>query len=197
MKIAKYALKNKKHLHMKTIKIFSILFLILIALSCSKNEDNLVQLPSGENTAYYYLNGNLVIPQGFGSVPPFVKPISCNLCIQPNNGIVFRLNNIEQIFSFFIKSGITSTGLYPFNFGDGNDSACNYNNSFSLLSIRGFNGAPDINYATTQNSGEVVITTLSADKRKFTGTFRATLVDGAGATIQVTGGVFNVNLDTL
>ena len=181
---------------MKTLKLF-FLMLILMISSCSKNEDNLVQLPSGENTAYYYLNGNLVIPQGFGSVPPVIKAISCTGCTLPSDGIAIRLNNVNQVFKIFLKDGISMLGNFPLNIGTTNSDNCGFNNNFSFFTLRGYNGNPDTEYLTAQNSGEVVITTLSADKRKFTGTFRATLVDNTGATMQVTGGVFNINLDTL
>ena len=180
---------------MKTIKLFCALFLFLALFSCSKQEDA-ASLPSGENTAYYYLNGNLVIPKGAGFVPPVVKPITANTCILPNNGIVLHFNNSLERFTIYIKPGIVNIGSELLNLG-GNNSACNYSNSFAFLSIKGAAGNSNLEFTTAQNSGEVIITKFSANKRKFSGTFKATLYGVNGEQKEITGGVFDINLDTL
>jgi hypothetical protein len=180
---------------MKTIKFLLTVLCAVVLVSCSK-KDHEPTLPSGENTAYYYLNGGLVVPKGFTAGVSFIKPISANICIQPNNAIVFYFNNSTEYFQLYIKPGVVNTGLQVLSAG-GSNSACDYNHSFAFLSIRGAVSNPSLEFTTVQNSGEVNITKISADKRKFSGTFKATLYDANGQKVEITGGVFDINLDTL
>ena len=181
---------------MKTTKFIFALIMFTILISCSKKED-IIQLPSGENTAYYYLNGNLVIPKGAGVVPPVVKPITYGACPLPTNGCTISFNNASEYINLFIKSGISTLGSYTLTTGSTNIQNCSYANSFGLLYVRGNNGGTSIDYLTSQNSGEIIITKLSANKRQFSGTFKATLKDANGQSVEITGGVFDINLDTL
>jgi hypothetical protein len=181
---------------MKTTKIIFALLLFSILISCSKKEEP-IQLPTGENTAYYYLNGALVIPKGAGVVPPVIKPITYSSCLLPDSGLVLNFNNLTERLKLFIKPGITTTGTYTLSTGGTNIQTCIYNNNFGHLSIRGNNGASDTDYLTSQNSGELIITKLSTNKRQLSGTFKATLKDANGQSIEITGGVFDINLDTL
>lgn len=181
---------------MESTKFIFALIFFSILMSCSKKEEP-IQLPSGENTAYYYLNGNLVIPKGAGFVPPVIKPITYGVCPLPSNGCSISFNNASEYLDLFIKSGISTLGSYTLTTGTTNIQNCTYDNSFGLLYIRGNNGSSDTDYLTSQNSGEVIITKISANKRQFSGTFKATLKDANGQSVEITGGVFDINLDTL
>lgn len=133
---------------MKTTKFIFALILFSILISCSKKEDP-IKLPTGENTAYYYLNGALVIPKGAGVVPPVIKPITYGACLPPTSGSVLNLNNLTESLKLFIKPGITTIGTYTFSTGGTNIQTCIYNNNFCHLSIRGTNGSTDTDYLTS------------------------------------------------
>jgi hypothetical protein len=175
--------------NLKKIIVFVISFTIL---SCSKKEDETVILPTGENTAYYYVNGQLVIPKGYNDNGTYNKPIEFGTCTPPNNSTGIYFSTSDVMLSFYFYQGLQTTGQIVQDEG-GNNTPCGYINSFSKYSIWDINQR----FYTQTNSGTVTIETLSADRRKFTGTFQMTLYTSAGETVNITGGHFNINLDTL
>lgn len=177
---------------MKTYKLFCVFFFCLALFSCSKKDE---ETPSAtaENTAYYYLNGGLIVPKGYTAGVGFVKPITWRICSAPNAGLILFFNNKSETFQLFFNLGINNSGIYQLSAG-GSDSACFYGVNFGYLSL---SSTPGQEFVTSQNSGEVIITKISADKRKFSGTFGATLFDTNGQKVEITGGVFDINLDTL
>ena len=178
---------------MKTIKFLLSVLSIILVLSCSK-KDEITVLPSGENTAYYYLDGNLIIPTGFLAGTTNIPAITYGGCA-PASSQALSLNNKIEKLTLFIKNGIQTVGKYNLNFG-GVNSDCNNALNFASLTIRTTPNTDNL-YTTIANTGEVIVTNLSPDKRKFSGTFKATLYSVNGEKKEITGGVFDINLDTL
>ena len=177
---------------MKNLIKFSvlvILFSLLTASSCEKPEP---PLPTGENTAYYYLDGQLIIPTGYTSGVSFVKPIRIGYCSQPNNSFTINLSNYDESTYIFFLNGIQTAGNRYLS--EKSETFCESTNNIGCLQLWN----PITLYYTQNNSGTVNITYLSENKRQFKGTFEMTVYNSNGiVSPHITGGHFNINLDTL
>jgi hypothetical protein len=181
-------------LTMKKIVYHFVLLSILVlstAASCNKpNEEQ--SLPTGENTMYYYVNGNLHIPEG----DMFSRAIVYSIC--DIDSPTFHIASFKLSIQFY--NGIQQTGYITLNQSNSN-SSCQINDSHAYFSTHETddNGnINSINYYTHDGSGIINITYLSEDKRKFKGTFEMTVFhEITGQEKQITEGHFNINLDTL
>lgn len=184
---------------MKTL-LKNIFFLGLItffnASSCNK-PDPKPELPTGENTAYYYLNGQLVVPS---NSQPIIGPVisalsySCSNCANVLYSCELEINagNDEYLVMSF-KNGIESVGNITLAKCE-DCFSCDIN-SFGYLRL--YNSSGSIYYFTKNNSGTVNVTYLSANKQQIKGTFEMDVYDSNNNVKHITGGHFNINLDTL
>ena len=191
---------------MKTLLKFSFLFILLSLLttsSCNKpdpephptGENTEPPLPTGENTAYYYLDGQLVIPKGYTSGVSFVKPIGYGGCMPESSRLIYFQNPTERLYIYFLN-GIQTTGTIYLTTSNSGYDFCQNVNSIGMMDIR--NTIESNYYFTQNNSGTVNITYLSENKRQFKGTFEMTVYNSNGiVSPHITGGHFNINLDTL
>lgn len=181
--------------------IFNLLFLVGIitvfnATSCNKPEPE-PELPTGENTAYYYLNGQLIIPKGNypGFGVPGIDPISLGYCTSGNSSFdITMTNKIEQLVLYF-NNTINNLGSITLNESDSGWDLCNNVNNIGILSF--YDPLDDLYYYTENNSGNINITYLSENKRQFKGTFEMDVYDTNGNVKHITDGHFNINVDTL
>jgi hypothetical protein len=168
-------------------KLINLLFFVGLitifnASSCNKPDPE-PELPTGENTAYYYLDGQLIIPKTFspGWGSPYIDGITF---YNTSNGfrIGFRISSID--LDLFIDNLLIQNGNYQLN----------SNSSYGKLSLQN-----DIwvYYYTTDNSGNLKITYLSDNQRQIKGTFEMDVYDSNGNVKHITDGHFNINLDTL
>lgn len=178
----------------KTIYYF-VLFstlILLTALSCKKQTEAEEQLPTGENTLYCYVDGNLYIPQYSDGIPP-VPPIYYFGC---TDDVSYKL--AARDIKIFFHNGINKIGSIVLN-------QAHYDSCWVLDNHAYYLRKEDVNgtlltklYYTHDGSGTVNITYLSEDKRKFKGTFEMTVYhEDTDAEIHITDGHFNINLDTL
>ena len=178
---------------MKTFKFLFALIFFILAISCSKQDEILV-LPTGENTVHYYINGKLEIPAGFQSGTIYVNPILSFKCDLSNSAMqLLFTSNSKRSLKLFFKNGIQTIGSQTIGTGIFNDCI----NTTNFISFRDSNYFSDYVYFSNNSSSEIIITKISSDKRMFTGTFTATLYEANGQTVEITGGVFDINLDTL
>lgn len=158
------------------------LITIFNASSCNKPDPE-PELPTGENTAYYYLDGQLIIPETFspGWGSPYIDGITF---YNTSNGfeIGFRISSID--LDLFIDNLLIQNGNYQLNL----------TGSYGIL---GLNNNIWVYYYTTDNSGNLKITYLSDNQRQIKGTFEMDVYDSNGNVKHITDGHFNINLDTL
>jgi len=173
---------------------FTIVLMSTIASSCKKPKDEKSELPTGENTMYYYVDGVLHIPKGQHIGGVWEPAISYSVCL---HGGSFDLVTLSFFIHFY--NGIQSTG--PILLNQGHYDSCQVldNHAIFVKKELGSDGIlHNIDYYTHDGSGTINITYLSADKRKFKGTFEMTVYhENTNAEIHITDGHFNINLDTL
>lgn len=180
----------------KTIYYF-VLFstlMLLTALSCKKQIEPEEQLPSGENTMYYYVNGELYIPKDSNIGGWYAPAIGYGICL---DGISFDISTINLLIHFY--NGIQQSGTITLNQSHYDMCQVFENHAFYGQKELGSDGVyHNIDYYTHDGSGLVNITYLSEDKRKFKGTFEMTVYhEDTDAEIHITDGHFSINLDTL
>ena len=181
----------------KTIYYFVLFstFMLLTALSCKKQIEPEEQLPSGENTMYYYVNGELYIPRDKNIGGMYAPAIGYSIC--DVNSSTFSLRTINLMLFFY--EGIHETGSITLNQSHYDTCQVHDNHAYYGQKELGSDGVyHNIDYFTHDGSGTVNITYLSEDKRKFKGTFEMTVYhEDTDAEIHITDGHFNINLDTL
>ena len=168
-----------------------MLFTLINASSCNKPDPE-PQLPSGENTVYYYLDGTLEIP--VDNIEFNTKAIKIYYCNQTNTSFqIYFTSSSHSYLKFFLMNGIQNIGNIILN--QGNYSDCDSLNSFGYFYNEEWFSY--YSYFSQNNSGTVNITYLSTDKKQFKGTFEMDLYDNNNSVKHITGGYFNINLDTL
>ena len=178
-----------------------VFYLILISfslISCNKDineKEPEVVLPTGENTMYYYIDNALYIPKSQnigGSLSPAISYSVCDI-----DEPTFDLTTLN--FVLFFYNGIQEEGTIILNQSNRDSCQTTDNNAFYFTSEEWDDGIfHSTAYYTRDGTGEVNITYLSEDKRKFEGTFRMTVYHmNTGVTKEITNGHFNINLDTL
>ena len=179
---------------MKTTNFFLYLTLFVLLTSCDKQEDFTPKIPTGENTAYFYVDGVLNVPELVDNFPyPAFKPIVFSGCEAPNKELGMILNGMKFDLTISLLNGFSTVGV--FNLSQGN-SICNNASNGVYFASRDKNGMWGY-YDSENNSGTINIETMSADKRKFTGSFQMDVYEDTGEVKHITNGHFNINLDTL
>ncbi len=174
--------------------IFFCFTLLLLITSCDKQEDFTPKIPTGENTACFYVDGVFNVPEGRSDFPyPSLKPIKFFGCEAPNKELAMVLHGITFNFSISLLDGFSTVGV--FNLSQGN-SICNNDSNGVYFESPDKNGIWGY-YDSENNSGTINIETMSADKRKFTGSFQMDVYEDTGEVKHITNGHFNINLDTL
>jgi hypothetical protein len=180
--------------------IKSLLFLLVITFtSCSKEE--FTSLPTGENTMYYYINGELYVPKAQGGFLDSTPAIYLSDCYDSET-FMLKTKNLGIQFS----DGIQQSSSSPLQAFQNNQDYCEQINSYAFYVKKvkvGLyeDGSPAYDYIknyTENNAGEINITWLSEDHRHFKGTFEFTVFDTTkGKDLSITNGHFDINLDTL
>jgi len=178
----------------KTIYYFVLVGMVIfsIASSCKKPTKTEEQLPTGENTLYCYVDGNLYIPKTGNSVPP-VPAIYYSGCPNDSSFLI-----TARDITLYFYNGIIQTGSIFLN--QSNFDACLVHSSHGYYTKEEVNNGIIFTkfYYTHDGSGTIKITYLSNDKRKFKGTFEMTVYhEDTNEEIHITDGHFNINLDTL
>ena len=179
----------------KTIYYLALISILLLstASSCTDDEPTEPQLPTGENTMYYYVDGELYIPEGSGGfLQPYTPAISYSICDEYSFDI-YTLN-----FFLHFHNGLQEIGIVTLN--QSHYDTCQIPDNHSFITQKELeNGIyHHIHYYTHDGSGTVNITYLSDDKKHFKGTFQMTVYhEDTNEEIQITDGHFNINLDTL
>lgn len=179
---------------MKTTYLKFICLIVIVMFSCNKNEDNVPQLPTGENTAYYYLNGELIIPEDSSAGVTILKGINYGGCLPPNKSIDININRKGKRLSLGFINGIENIG--NISLGIGSYDFCNNTNSIGLFQIQDSN-SQWFYYNSRNESGKINIIEISENKKQFKGTFEMNVFDTSGNEIKITNGHFNINLNTL
>ncbi len=180
----------------KTIYYLALISIILLstASSCTDDEPTEPSLPTGENTMYYYVDGELYIPKPIYTTIPSMPAIGSGYCI---DGVSLILYGRKLFFHF--KNGIELIGEISLN--QSNYQICTINDSHAFYNKEEQNENGIMvtkHYYTHDGSGTVNITYLSDNKRHFKGSFEMTVYhEDTNAEIQITDGHFNINLDTL
>ncbi len=176
---------------MKKIVYYFVLFSIVMlstAVSCKKSEIQ-QELPTGVNTMYYYIDGELYLPKGRHVGGIWDPAISYGICSNES----FDISTINLLLLF--HNGIQQIGEITLN--QSHYDICQVFDNHAKFSKKN-DEQQHINYYTHDGSGSVNITYLSEDKRKFIGTFEMTVYhESTNQAIQITDGHFNINLDTL
>jgi hypothetical protein len=168
------------------------LMVFLTVSSCKKQSETEEKLPTGENTLYCYIDNKLYIPEPGNSIPP-VPAIYYSGCSDNSSFSI-----VGRDITLFFYNGITHTGSIVLN--QSHYDICQvFDNHAYYTKKENVNGVLLSKlYYTHNGSGTVNITYLSDDKRKFKGTFKMTVYhEDTNAEIHITGGHFNINLDTL
>ena len=179
----------------KTIYYLILLFLTLSNVSCIKSkEDTEDKLPTGENTMYYYIDGELYVPKGKNIGGMYAPAIGFGRCLDDS----FDFVTLNLLLHF--HNGIQQTGKVTLN--QSHYDACQVHDNHAFLHGQkelGNDGVwHNINYYTHDGSGTVNITYLSPDKKHFKGTFEMTVYhENTNRPIHITDGHFNINLNTL
>jgi len=175
----------------KLIYHFVLLSILIVSTATSCNKPDEPTLPTGENTMYYYVDGNLTIPKG----DLFYRAIGYSIC--DTDSPTFDLTTFKLNYHFY--NGIQQIGYITLN--QSNSDSCQTNNNNAYYSTKETDedgNINSINYYTHDGSGIINITYLSENKRQFKGTFEMTVYhEVTGQEKQITEGHFNINLDTL
>jgi hypothetical protein len=167
-----------------SLKLFvGMLFIVSLAgnlSSCSSSSDSaatpaVAQLPGSKGTVTATING-----QGFAS----------NFAAGAGSGVLSVSGNYSTTTGtkqIAISGMITKTGTYQMNDIGGNNFAIALYTETTVTSSGSFTIKT---YSAT--SGSLVVTQLSTTKAK--GTFSFAASDGGGQNVNVTNGVFDINL---
>jgi len=183
---------------MKKIVYYFVLVTLMIfstASSCKKPTETEEELPTGENTMYYYVNGELYIPKDSNIGGWYAPAINYSIC--DIDSPTFDIGTINLTLHFY--NGIQQIEEIILNQSHYDLCQVFENHAFYGQKELGSDGVyHNINYYTNDGSGAVNITYLSDDKRKFKATFEMTVYhEDTNAEIHITDGHFNINLDTL
>ena len=182
---------------MKTLHYLALVSILLLSLttSCKKPEPE-QQLPTGENTMYYYIDGELYIPKASSNGGIYSPAISYGYCGAEH--ITFEINTNFGIDIHF-EGGINKTGVITLN--QSNYDSCQvFENHANYATTELWNDGiyHTTWYYTHDGTGTVNITYLSDNKRHFIGTFEMTVYhENTGVEKHITDGHFNINIDTL
>jgi len=183
---------------MKTLFYYFIIFSVLtlnIASSCNKPKEQEETLPNGENTMYYYIDGNLTIPESSSSGGMTIPAINYGIC--DIDSPTFDIGTTNISFQFY--NGISDVGVITLN--QSNYDTCQVFDNHGLYHASELwdDGIYHTTwYYTLDGTGEINITYLSEDKKHFKGTFQMTVYHmNTGSEKQITDGHFNINLNTL
>ena len=179
--------------------VFVMLMMLTTVVSCTitrgENDPEEQELPTGENTMYYYVDGKLYIPEDQNIGGMWAPAISYSIC--DINSSTFDLGTLNLLLHF--HNGIQQTGEITLN--QSHYDACQVRDNHAFYGQKELcdDGVfHNIDYYTHDGSGTVNITYLSEDKRKFKGTFEMTVYhENTNEPIEITDGHFNINLDTL
>lgn len=175
--------------------LISILLLSL-ASSCNKPQpEPEEQLPTGENTMYYYIDGELYIPKASSNGGIYSPAIGYGLCFGDANTFDITTKNLHIQF----YNGIQQIGKIILK--QSNYDSCQVFDNHALFHTKELwsDGIYHTTwYYTHDGTGEINITYLSANKRQFKGTFEMTVYhENTNVEKHITNGHFNINLDTL
>ena len=171
-----------------------LIYILLSLTACHKTNDVEDVLPQGENTMYCYLNGELYVPLGHVNGGFLINAIEHSICLDDSSfSLAFTNRTLPTPadIKLFFKGGINEEGVITLN--EGHYDICQNTNNFGRVYIP--NNTSNA-YYTRNNSGSVIITEISLDKKQFKGTFEMTVYKN-GETKNITNGNFNINLDTL
>ena len=148
----------------KIIYIFLLITIISsISISCIKQEkkEKKEELPTGENTMYYYVDDKLVIPQVNYSdwVTPAINFYYCD-----SSHTTFKLYTLNIDFHF--ENGIQHSGIISFN--QSNYDMCQTPGNHAFIHVKELqsdNIVHNVLYYTHEGSGTINITYLSSDKK--------------------------------
>jgi len=180
-------------------KLINLLFFVGLitifnASSCNKPDPE-PELPTGENTAYYYLDGQLIIPKGYSNFPySYIEPIEVGFC-QEENRFYFSFNNLNERIHLYFKNAISNTEAIILNESNSGWNLCNNYNNVGILTL--YDPSDDKYFFTENNTGAVTLNYLSSNQRQIKGTFEMDVYDSNGNVKHITDGHFNINLDTL
>ena len=175
--------------------VFVSLIVFSIASSCKKPKDTGDELPTGENTMYFYVDGKLFIPEDSNIGGIYAHAINYSIC--DTNNSTFDLNTTNLLLHFY--NGIQQTGKIVLKQSYYNSCQVHDNHGYYVQSELWNDGIYHTTwYYTHDGSGTVNITYLSADKKHFKGTFEMTVYhENTGVEKHITDGHFNINLNTL
>ena len=186
---------------MKQIILFLSIFLLVINFnSCKKKtEEKKNELPTGENTFYCYIDGELYVPKGDGWAIPKIKGLNYIKCDIDSPSFFIRAYNVEnkKAINIHFENGIENTGAITLM--QSNYDTCDMNTCNAYLAVvENVNGISTSKwYFTHDGTGTVDITYLSNDKKHFIGTFDMIVYhEDTNAPIHITDGHFNINLNT-
>ena len=187
---------------MKQIILFLSIFLLVINFnSCKKKtEEKKNELPTGENTFYCYIDGELYVPKGSDWAIPSIPDLDTSQCDTITHSFILSAYNAnyKKDVSLFFHNGISETGTITLM--QSNYDMCYVGDNHGNLTVIENEHGVDVQkyYYTHDGSGTINITYLSDDKRHFKGTFQMTVYhEDTNAPIHITDGHFNINLNTL
>ncbi|GEM_PF-2360119 len=187
---------------MKAIsKILFIFFFLLMLSSCRDKLNNNIGedgLPHGENSMYYYVDGQLVIPETNYMGSLILWAVSYNYCpAYSQNSGALELMDSNGLFIL-----ITNLREGRHDFQQAHWESCYYSNGTSaFLDVEQTD--PDgvvrtYPWYTRPGSGYIQFDYVSPDKKKFKGTFEMTVYHSVtGEEKHITDGHFNINLEKL
>ena len=181
---------------MKRIILFLSIFLLVINFnSCKKKtEEKKNELPTGENTFYCYIDGELYLPKGDGWAIPKIPGLNFSNCLDWVSFDIYAGNvDIKRDINLHFHNGISETGTITLM--QSNYDMCYVGDNHGNLTVIENEHGVDVQkyYYTHDGSGAINITYLSDDKRHFKGTFEMTVYhEDTNAPIHITDGHFNI-----
>ena len=176
--------------------------------SCKKDVAPVDQLPpetqTGANTAGALIDGVAWMPRvttgGKATTGGYVKT-SVNGSRNAFLMTMYQRNTGEASKDLQVYAlSVYAPGRYPLSFDTGIDWGQPNTKSYGLYSVYGkMLNDPDYNYITTSTkTGYVNFTVADTTNKLFAGTFEFEAIDNpSGKTIKVSGGRFDLNLNTL
>jgi len=189
---------------MKTIKAFQLTttFILLLSLlfSCTPQADITIPLPTGENTMYYYIDGDYYKPKGqFNLMYENYDAITYRKChdtdatqIITKNLILNFPNGIHQLGEIHLSGFLADTNsCEQQNLAVYSDDEEHWIKYYDI-------GDTNTYYYSESNSGIINITALSPNHRQFEGTFDLFVYHpNTGKEVHFSKGHFDINVDTL
>jgi len=175
-----------------TSKNLFIFFFLLMLTSCRDKLNNNIGedgLPHGENSMYYYVDGQLVIPKDKFSVPA----IGYIYCL--NNWLLLGDSNRLNILISDLNVGRHSFHQSDFDICGRTDGTCA---SLYIEQTDPDGVVRTYPWHTRPGSGYIQFDYVSPDKKKFKGTFEMTVYHSVtGEEKHITDGHFNININKL